>query len=33
MSTSTDWLESERQDLAVQRILEAAAEVVPRDGL
>jgi AcrR family transcriptional regulator len=33
MSTSTDWLESERQDLAVQRILEAAANVVARDGL
>ena len=33
MSTTTDWLNEERQELAVDRILEAAAGVFLRDGI
>ena len=33
MSTATDWLNDERQELAVDRILEAAREVFARDGI
>jgi AcrR family transcriptional regulator len=33
MSTTTDWLNEERQELAVDRILEAAREVFARDGI
>ena len=33
MSTATDWLSEERQELAVDRILEAAAAVFARDGI
>ena len=33
MSSTTDWLNEERQELAVDRILEAAGEVFVRDGI
>jgi AcrR family transcriptional regulator len=33
MTTTTDWLGDERQELAVERILEAASEVFARDGI
>lgn len=33
MSTAPDWLNDERQELAVDRILEAAREVFARDGI
>ena len=33
MTTATDWLNEERQELAVDRILEAAREVFARDGI
>lgn len=33
MNTATDWLNEERQELAVERILEAAREVFVRDGI
>ena len=33
MSTATDWLNDERQELAVDRILEAAGRVFVRDGI
>jgi AcrR family transcriptional regulator len=33
MSTATDWLNEERQELAVDRILEAAGAVFARDGI
>jgi AcrR family transcriptional regulator len=33
MSTATDWLNDERQELAVDRILEAARKVFARDGI
>lgn len=33
MSTVTDWLNEERQELAVDRILEAASVVFSRDGI
>jgi AcrR family transcriptional regulator len=33
MGTTTDWLNEERQELAVDRILEAAGEVFVRDGI
>jgi len=33
MSTTTDWLNEERQELAVERILEAAREVFVHDGI
>ena len=33
MSTATDWLNEERQELAVDRILEAAGRVFVRDGI
>jgi len=33
MSTTTDWLNEERQELAVDRILEAAREVFAGDGI
>jgi len=33
MSTATDWLNEERQELAVERVLEAAGSVFERDGI
>ena len=33
MSTATDWLNDEKQGLAVDRILEAAGVVFSRDGI
>lgn len=33
MSTATDWLNEEKQELAVERILEAASGVFSRDGI
>jgi AcrR family transcriptional regulator len=33
MSNATDWLNEERQELAVERILEAAGEVFLQDGI
>ncbi|MBW2190309.1 MAG: TetR family transcriptional regulator, partial [Deltaproteobacteria bacterium] len=33
MSSSADWLNDERQELAVDRILEAARGVFARDGI
>jgi len=33
VTTATDWLNEERQELAVDRILEAASEVFARDGI
>lgn len=33
MSTATDWLNEERQELAIDRILEGAREVFARDGI
>jgi AcrR family transcriptional regulator len=33
VTTTTDWLNEERQELAVDRILEAAREVFVRDGI
>ena len=33
MSTASDWLNEERQELAIERILEGAREVFARDGI